>query len=97
MRPIAKHGSPGSEISPVLFRLADTRPGADKTCSHRALSAVHHRGLTTSRDLRVTSHPRHTMLPLRKVGESLTIWHFHLRQTLGVEDLVFLDNFVFVK
>src|SRR6185295_7742011 len=37
------------------------------------------------------------MLPLRKVRESLTVWHVYLRECLGVHDFVFLDHVVFVE
>src|SRR3972149_2293728 len=37
------------------------------------------------------------MLPLRRDREAITIWHFHLRQTLAVHYLVLRDDTVYVE
>jgi len=34
------------------------------------------------------------MLPFRSQSEVIAVWHFHLRQTLGVHDLVLPDDAV---
>ena len=50
-----------------------------------------------TRALGVALKPWRSVLPLRREGKSITIRHFDLRQTLGVHDLVFLDDVVLVQ
>ena len=45
----------------------------------------------------VTLKPRRPVLPFRSQCDVIPIRHFHLRQTLGVHDLVFLDDAVLVE
>jgi hypothetical protein len=45
----------------------------------------------------VTLKSRGRMLPFRSQGEVIPVWHFHLRQTLGVHDFVLSDDPVLVE
>ena len=45
----------------------------------------------------ITLKPWCAVLPFRSQGEVIPIWHLHLRQALGVHDLVLFDDAILVE
>jgi len=60
-------------------------------CQFRALRFLFDQGSG------VTLKSRRRMLPLRSQSDVIPIWHSHLRQTLGVHDLVLSDDAVLIE
>jgi len=53
--------------------------------------------LTLPQSVRVTFNPRLPGLPIRQESESITVWHLHHWQTLGVDHIVLRDEIIQVE
>ena len=76
---------------------ASSDPGVFEPLAERGhLCEIPGKGIldVTGTLMRVAFQPWRPGLPLRQASVILADWHLHLRQTLGVEDLVLRDDIV---